>query len=101
MKLRKILSLAAAAAIAMSTVGCSIKVNTNDFESVITSIKLDDEDVVAKPTGEAHKDDEALAMMVALAVCVVDHGDVMSMIAYVVKTEVCPLSFWYQRINNK
>ena len=62
MKLRKILSLAAAAAIAMSTVGCSIKVNTNDFESVITSIKLDDEDVVAKPTGEAHKDDEALAI---------------------------------------
>ncbi len=62
MKLRRILSLAAAVAIAVSAAGCSIKVNTNDFESVITSVKLDDEDVVAKPTGEAHKGDDALVI---------------------------------------
>lgn len=62
MKSRRILSLAAAAAIAVSAVGCSIRVNTNDFESVITSMKLDDDDVVAKPTGEAYKNDDSLVI---------------------------------------
>ncbi len=62
MKIRRILSLAAAAAIAVSITGCSIKVNQNDFESAITSIKLDDGDILASPTGEAYKDKEALAI---------------------------------------
>ncbi len=62
MKIRRILSLAAAAAIAVSITGCSIKVNTNDFESAITSIKLDDDDILAAPTGEAYTTNEALAI---------------------------------------
>lgn len=62
MKLRRILTLAAAAAIAVSVSGCSVKVNTNDFESVITSMKMSDDDVIASPSGEAYKDSEALAI---------------------------------------
>ncbi len=62
MKIRRILSLAAAAAIAVSITGCSIKVNTNDFESAITSIKLDDDDILAAPTGEAYTANATLAI---------------------------------------
>ncbi len=60
MKIRKIISLAAAAAIAVSITGCSVRVNTNDFESAITSIKLSDDDIIAGPTGEAYKNNESL-----------------------------------------
>ncbi len=62
MKIRRLLSLAAAAAITLSVAGCSIKVNTNDFESVITSVDLRDKDVLAAPTGEAYKDNDTLVI---------------------------------------
>ena len=62
MKIRRIISLVAAAAIAVSVSGCSIKVNTNDFESVITSMDMNDKDVLARPSGEAYKDNDALAI---------------------------------------
>ncbi len=53
MKLRRILSVTAAAAVALSLAGCSIRTNMNEFESCITSIDLKDTAIVAKPTGEA------------------------------------------------
>ena len=60
MKIRKILSLTAAAAIALTLTGCNIRTGTNIFESCIVSMDLDDEDIVALPAGEAHKDSKEL-----------------------------------------
>lgn len=44
------------------------------------------------------KDREALALVVALAVIVIDDGDVMAMIEHIVKTEVVPGVFGNERV---
>lgn len=62
MKIRKLLSLTAAAAVTLSLVGCSIRTGTNIFQSCITSMKLDDEDIVASPKGEGIENADELAI---------------------------------------
>ncbi|MBE6901373.1 MAG: hypothetical protein E7478_02770 [Ruminococcaceae bacterium] len=51
MKITRILSLTAAAVVALSMGGCTFRTGTRYFESCITSMDLDNEDIVAAPKG--------------------------------------------------
>ena len=62
MKITRILSLAAAAAVALSLTGCSFRTGTNFFEDCITSIDLDDDYIVAAPKGEGIANADELAI---------------------------------------
>ncbi len=55
MKVKKIISLIAAAAVSLSLAGCSIEFGTKNktfADTAITSVKLNDDHILAKPVGE-------------------------------------------------
>lgn len=70
MKAKHILSLAAAAVIALSASGCSVRIGTNNgnseseaaFEDCITSIDIEDGAVVASPKGEGIENKDELSI---------------------------------------
>ncbi len=62
MKISRILSMTAAAGIALSLAGCSIRTGTSIFESCIMSIDLDNDDIVASPKGEGVTNADELAI---------------------------------------
>lgn len=62
MKIKRILSAAAACAVAFSLTGCSVKTGTSRFDSIITSINLSDDTVLASPKGEGIEDADSLAI---------------------------------------
>lgn len=70
MKIRSILSLAAAAAVALSVGGCSVKFGTNNgsgaensaFEDCIKTVELSDSDIIAAPSVQGKAEREELSI---------------------------------------
>lgn len=62
MKIKRILSAAAACVVAMSLAGCSVKTGTSRFDSIITSINLSDDTILASPKGEGIENPDSLAI---------------------------------------
>ncbi len=62
MKITRILSAAAACAVALSLAGCSVKTGTSRFDSIIASINLSDDTVLASPKGEGIENADSFAI---------------------------------------
>ncbi len=62
MKTVKILSTVAACALICSLAGCSIKTGTSRFDSIITSMDVSDDTIIASPKGEGIGNADALAI---------------------------------------
>lgn len=62
MNTRKILSAVAAIAVIGSLAGCSIKTGTSRFDSIITSMNVSDDTIVASPKGEGIENADKLAI---------------------------------------
>ena len=61
MKTRKILSTIAACAVVVSLAGCSIKTGTSRFDSIIKSMNISDDAIIAAPKGEEVENADKLA----------------------------------------
>lgn len=62
MNTRKILSTIAACAVVVSLAGCSIKTGTSRFDSMIKSMNISDDTIIASPKGEGIENADKLAI---------------------------------------
>ncbi len=62
MNTKKILSVIAACAVIGSLAGCSIKTGTSRFDSIITSMDISDDTILASPKGEGIENADELAI---------------------------------------
>ncbi|MGN0686512.1 MAG: peptidylprolyl isomerase [Oscillospiraceae bacterium] len=62
MKTKRLLTVAAAAVVALSMAGCSFTTGTKYFESCIVSVDLDDDDIIAAPKGAGIQNADQLAV---------------------------------------
>ena len=62
MKLLKFLSVLTACTAAVSMAGCAFKTGTNKFSSIISSVNLSDDAVLARPTGEGIENADDLSV---------------------------------------
>lgn len=62
MKTGKILSMAVACAVMCSLAGCSIKTGTSRFDSIIKSMNISDDTIIASPKGEGIENADQLAI---------------------------------------
>ncbi|MBE6889416.1 MAG: hypothetical protein E7485_05330 [Ruminococcaceae bacterium] len=65
MKLLKLLSILTACTAAVSMAGCSFKTGTSKFSSIISSVSLSDDAVLAHPTGEGIDNADSLSISYA------------------------------------